>query len=367
MNFWGNKRMRNFLFFLIGLFFIAGFSAQQKKKDEWTFSTRYVNVPYLNYMENPSERGKILGQFKRMDKLVIVNDGKVRDKNLVLVVHPVKAYTYVKYLLSEEMSKEIEQKELAEGLRIPAEKRWAVYEAVSNAENLEIRETQSDSSSLIKKITENDKVLLIKSGDETSYTKIVYPVHGFVRSEILDFSENKTKLNILFSVAPVNEYLESSLKNKSVSFGGNVEIANSSLDMTIGAGFSLNEVKSENLNMQTQFFYLYDRYNLVEITPEIKFHINAGLVYWRNKFKDIDVAKSGISFVKDYADGFGYMAGAGFIFEADNFIINCQYNFIGTNEAKYDVKILPFGISDKISLYHGSHQIQLMVGYSLGL
>lgn len=339
--------------------------AQNDENKIWSYSIRYVNVPFLNYKENVSERATIKGQLKKLDKVVTIE--KNNNSEWVMVVYPVKGFVQSRYLYSIDESFAIQESEIAGGYKNSSKNNWVVEDAAIKGSSVKIFSGPADRYAIKNTMNSGDKILVLISNPVNNWYQVIYPAEGFIQNFDFGSSNSEWYLNLYLAYSPFDSPFEKSLSANTNSTGGYISVSGKNKPMEVGAGFNINEYTRNGVALKTQLFYLFDRFKVLDLTDFLYLHLNIGAVYYNSEINI--VRNTGLS-TNNYSRtvyGFGIMAGAGLMLKLDDFLINCQYNFVGTSEASFNFNPGVLTPPSNYSYNPGSNQIQIMLGYRINL
>ncbi len=187
--------------------------------------------------------------------------------------------------------------------------------------------------------------------------------------EVLSLSEripieSFPQLSLLGVFGAVNIPIEKQFKNKFNPLGINLEFSKSNWNVGLGVGSNYMEANKDDYVLKTLAFYFYGKYSLLKFfNNNLDFFVSAGGLYWRSSFQYTKYPSLEDYYPVEKDNGFSYLLSVGTGHTFGNFLIRLQYQLLRSKDASFGKIPSETEFTNYYTLYTGSQQLQILLGY----
>ncbi len=191
--------------------------------------------------------------------------------------------------------------------------------------------------------------------------------------EVLSLSEripieSFSQLSLLGVFGVVNIPIEKQFKNKFNPLGINLEFSKSNWNVGLGVGSNYMEANKDDYVLKTLAFYFYGKYSLLKFfNNNLDFFVSAGGLYWRSSFQYTKYPSLEDYYPVEKDNGFSYLLSVGTGYTFGNFLIKLQYQLLRSKDASFGKIPSETEFTNYYTLYTGSQQLQILLGYRFNL
>jgi hypothetical protein len=352
-----------FAFFICSLLGQENF-AQPTSNNNWSAEIFYVSERTINIYKEPTTDAEVSGHFVYLEKLLIVIDySNPCNFGWQKVVYPQKGYVEDKFLITHQIKAERDKRYGYKDDDEYSRWQWNIKFCSKNYSFVkEFPDYQSLNVGMLKK---EEKVLVVVDAKNNKiWTKILYPVEGYILSENIFEDVGSFVLSVGGSYGVSQIPYEKNLTNLKNPIGGFLEFSKTNWRLSFRVGYNHSGSKISTYNLKTDLIYLQVRYNFLRMfNNHLNPYIFAGGCYWNSSFQNTKYPELASYFPLEKDNGTGYMFGVGLIFSINNFVLDVQYFYFGSKQAVFGKEPQPGQFTNQYKLYPGSNQVNVMLGY----
>ena len=278
-----------FLLFLFIQFLVFSVcNAASPSGNNWHIEVRYVKTGTINIYSDISSDAEVTGHFYYLDKiLIVINPSETPIFGWYKTIYPQNGFVKAGLLITpeEKHALDIRFKNKAKENKYS---QWGWKIRRSNKDYAFIKKSPKSSSPNAGILKDDDKVLFIPEENPKGglWTKIIYPINGYVRTKDIQMIKNNTQITLGFSYGGKNIPYERNLSNYSNPLGGFIEISKSTWFVSLGFGYNYSEANIADYILKTNLAYLYLKYRIKLFNDNLELYTQAGAGYWAGTFQN---------------------------------------------------------------------------------
>lgn len=326
----------------------------------------FVNTGRLDIYKHQSEDSTHIGFVYYRDKILIINDTRDNVKHdWVKILYPRKGFVKRSGLITTEEKIKLDYRLKNDPATDPETNNWEPKLVYGIEDYIFIKKSNSYVSENVGLFKKNEPALCVVKDDEYKlWTKILYPVEGFVRTSLITISESMHQITASGFIGFANIPFEEKFNNHRIPLGINIEYTKTDWNLGFRAGWNNFQSNFDDFIIKNNLIYIQVRYAFLKFFQrKLNLYAAAGGTYYITKFQNTTYPSLEKYYPELTKNGFGLAGSVGAAFYISWITIDIQYFLFGTEQVTYGEPSPPGKISNYYHAYPMASQGLIMIGY----